>query len=921
MARPASLPVVPLAPPHILLPSARLTVAVPRALGEQLLALFERQPPDQPPVVAAVPLVPAPADSPAPEKGEGGLAEWGVAARAVRIVRPPPRSPRHPFFVTLQGLHRIRLPPPSSPAVAAHTDALNTHAIEYPDSTQDTPPAREAVEAFRGAALRLLARLAQDAPAPAQREAWGKVAGMVEDVEPARAGWLADVLVAAVNSEYADKMAFLAAATPAARVALATALFSKQASITEVARKIAASVDESLSKQQKEFFLRQQMAAIQRELAALNAPSPRSLSSNPNSPSNPNPNSSNPNNNNNSNGRSELDDDDAADESELASLKAKLEALPPGEARRTGVREWRRLRRTQAGSVEGGVLRTYLETLVAVPWPSPSSSPAASEVLESGFLERARAQLDADHFGLEKVKRRLIEYLAVVRLKALNAERAAADALSADAVPFTGEAAAPAAKAAPTRGPILLFTGPPGTGKTSVAQSLARALGRPFARISLGGVRDEAEIRGHRRTYVAAGPGAIVQALRKAGRSDCVLLLDEIDKVGNGGGVSGDPGAALLEVLDPEQNGAFVDHYVSVPIDLSRVLFVCTANTLDAIAPPLLDRCEIIPLSDRTLTREWTGYTYDEKTHIARRFLLPKQLAANGLAPGQADIAPAALAAIATQYTREAGVRSLERAIGAVVRHKAVQWAERADGAEEAQGEWVRTVEEGELEGILGVARWDGEEREREERRGVTYGLVVSGVGEGGILPVESTLLPGTGQLRLTGSLGDVIKESAELALTWVKTHAYDLRLTHARGEDVLRAPAPVDIHIHLPAGATKKDGPSAGVALVCALVSLLSGACVPPHVAMTGEITLRGRVAPVGGVKEKVLGAHRAGVRTVILPWANRKDVEADVAPAIRAAMDFVFVRTVGEALEAAFGTGVLEWRGGRAVLMESRL
>ncbi|KAF7975251.1 hypothetical protein HWV62_10116 [Athelia sp. TMB] len=914
MARPASLPVVPLAPPHILLPSARLTVAVPRALGEQLLALFERQPPDQPPVVAAVPLVAADsatanADANAAEKGQ--LAEWGVAARAVRIVRPPPRSPRHPFFVTLQGLHRIRLPPSSSPTPAHTMDALNTHAVEYPDpALEQDAPAREAVEAFRGAALRLLARLAQDAPAPAQREAWGKVAGMVEDVEPARAGWLADVLVAAVNSEYADKMAFLAAATPAARVQLATALFSKQASITEVARKIAASVDESLSKQQKEFFLRQQMAAIQRELAALNAPSPRPLSSNPNSnPANPNPNS--PNNNNNGNGRSELDDDDAADESELAALKAKLEALPPGEARRTGVREWRRLRRTQAGSVEGGVLRTYLETLVAVPWPSPSS-PAdnGGEVLEAGFLERARAQLDADHFGLEKVKRRLIEYLAVVRLKALNAERAAAaDAL---AVPFTGagdEAAAPAAKTAPTRGPILLFTGPPGTGKTSVAQSLARALGRPFARISLGGVRDEAEIRGHRRTYVAAGPGAIVSALRKAGRSDCVLLLDEIDKVGNGGGVSGDPGAALLEVLDPEQNGAFVDHYVSVPIDLSRVLFVCTANTLDAIAPPLLDRCEIIPLS---------GYTYDEKTHIARRFLLPKQLAANGLAPGQADIAPAALAAIATQYTREAGVRSLERAIGAVVRHKAVQWAERADTDE---GEWVRTVEEGELEGILGVARWDGEEREREERRGVTYGLVVSGVGEGGILPVESTLLPGTGQLRLTGSLGDVIKESAELALTWVKTHAYDLRLTHARGEDVLRAPAPVDIHIHLPAGATKKDGPSAGVALVCALVSLLSGACVPPHVAMTGEITLRGRVAPVGGVKEKVLGAHRAGVRTVILPWANRKDVEADVAPAIRAAMDFVFVRTVGEALEAAFGTGVLEWRGGRAVLMESRL
>ncbi|PPQ75667.1 hypothetical protein CVT26_001895 [Gymnopilus dilepis] len=397
------------------------------------------------------------------------------------------------------------------------------------------------------------------------------------------------------------------------------------------------------------------------------------------------------------------------------------------------------------------------------------------------------------------------------------------------------------------------------------------------------------------------------------------------------------------------------DHYINVPIDLSQVLFICTANSLETISAPLLDRCEIIQLS---------GYTYDEKMHIARRFLVPKQVGANfGVGRGRLSkdnarsglngrkegggegeemvkITEPALLCIATRYTREAGVRSLERAIGAVVRYKAVEWAEYLDAQQLQQASsssssssssaltptikaYDPVVEEHHLEKILGIARWDGEEREREERRGVVYGLVVMGQGEGGILPVETTALPGTGRLKLTGSLGEVIKESGELALSWVKTHAYDLCITNSRSEDPLKVPEPIDIHLHLPAGAQRKDGPSAGVAMTCALVSLLTGALIPTTTALTGEITLRGRVTPVGGIKEKVLGAHRAHITKVILPWANRKDVEHDVALEIRREMQFVFVRTVREALEAAFGEGVLVWRRGREAvsLLESRL
>ena len=442
------------------------------------------------------------------------------------------------------------------------------------------------------------------------------------------------------------------------------------------------------------------------------------------------------------------------------------------------------------------------------------------------------------------------------------------------------------------KGPILLLVGPPGTGKTSIARSLAAALQRPFTRLSLGGVRDEAEIRGHRRTYVGALPGSIVTALRRAKVSDCVMLLDEVDKLSSGNGVHGDPTAALLEVLDPEQNHTFKDHYINVPIDLSRVLFIATANTLDTISDPLLDRTDVVSVP---------GYTHDEKVAIARRHILPKQIKAQGLQPNQVEIGDDVLLKIATSYTREAGVRSMERRIGDVVRAKAVEYAEhRSLGGVSSSKPYDPVVRLSDLERILGIETYEPEVADAEGVPGVATGLAYQGSGNGGILHIESAFMPpGTSQLRLTGSLGDVIRESAELAFSWVKAHAFALGITETRASEFPKN----DVHLHIPSGATPKDGPSAGIAMTCALVSLYLRVPLDPHLAMTGEITLRGHVTPVGGIKEKVLGAHRAGIRKVILPARNRKDFEQDLPKAVREDLDVRFVTTIQEALVAVFG------------------
>jgi len=481
------------------------------------------------------------------------------------------------------------------------------------------------------------------------------------------------------------------------------------------------------------------------------------------------------------------------------------------------------------------MIRTYLDWLIELPWKPPESPPID--------IAEARKILDADHFGLEKIKTRILEYLAVRKL-------------------------APEGKA-----PILCFVGPPGVGKTSLGQSIARALGRPFVRASLGGVHDEAEIRGHRRTYIGALPGNIIQAIRKAGSRGCVMMLDEIDKMGSG--IQGDPASAMLEVLDPEQNNTFRDNYLAVPFDLSRVVFIATANMMDTIPGPLRDRMEVISLA---------GYMAEEKLQIATRYLVRRQLEANGLKDDQVTIAPEAIAEIIKSYTREAGVRWLEREIGRVLRHAAVEIAEGKTAKVEIGPEQVAE--------ILGAPRFENEVAMRTASPGVATGLAWTPVG-GDILFIEAARTPGNGRLILTGQLGDVMKESAQAALSLVKGHAVELGVDPAIFEKS-------DIHVHVPAGATPKDGPSAGVAMYMALASLVTGRKIRSDTAMTGEISLRGLVLPVGGIKEKVVAAAGAGLTRVMLPARNRRDYD-DIPRDARDKLEFVWLEKVEDAVAAA--------------------
>jgi ATP-dependent Lon protease len=507
----------------------------------------------------------------------------------------------------------------------------------------------------------------------------------------------------------------------------------------------------------------------------------------------------------------------------------------PKEVEEQARKELRRLERMPEAAAEYGMVRTYLDWLIELPWALPEEKPIDIKV--------ARRILDEDHYGLDKIKRRIVEFLAVRKL-------------------------APQGKA-----PILCFVGPPGVGKTSLGQSIARAMDRKFVRVSLGGVHDEAEIRGHRRTYIGALPGNIIQAIRKAGARNCVMMLDEIDKLG--AGIQGDPSAALLEVLDPEQNNTFRDNYLGVPFDLSRTVFLTTANILDGIPGPLRDRMEIIALS---------GYTEDEKLQIARRYLVRRQLEANGLRPEQAEIGDDALREIIRHYTRESGVRNLEREIGKALRNAAVRIAEGDAGP-------IR-IDAGDLHAILGAARFEDEVAMRTSVAGVATGLAWTPVG-GDILFVEAARAPGGGKLILTGQLGDVMRESAQAALSLVKNRVDSLGLDPAVFEKS-------DIHIHVPAGAIPKDGPSAGVAMYTALASLLTGRTVRNDTAMTGEISLRGLVLPVGGIKEKTAAAARAGLTRVMLPARNRKDLE-DISEDARSKLEFVWLDRVEDAVAAA--------------------
>ncbi|KAG9378387.1 Lon protease 2 peroxisomal [Pyrenophora tritici-repentis] len=581
---------------------------------------------------------------------------------------------------------------------------------------------------------------------------------------------------------------------------------------------------------------------------------------------------------------------------EIEELKKRLEdaKLSP-DANKVAQRELSRLQKMNPAQAEYQVCRNYLENLAEIPW-----SKTTVDQLDANTLVRAKEQLDHDHFGLEKVKKRLLEYLAVLKLKE-QANRGIDDQIRA--LTETGEAKekeqAPEEKVAkePTeaemrllekkrmvdKSPILLLVGPPGVGKTSLAKSVATALGRKFHRISLGGVRDEAEIRGHRRTYVAAMPGLIVNGLKKVGVANPVFLLDEIDKLGMMNH-NGDPGAAMLEVLDPEQNHTFTDHYVNIPIDLSKVLFIATANSLDTIPPPLLDRMETIQLS---------GYTTLEKRHIAARHLIPKQITTNGLHQENINIPTDVLDKIITSYTRESGVRNLEREIGSVCRSKAVEYATAKDTNTLAA--YTPTVTLEDLDATLGIEKFAEELTEQSSRPGVITGLVAySTGGQGSILFIEIADMPGTGRVQLTGKLGDVLKESVEVALTWVKAHAFDLGLCATHDEDIMKNRS---IHVHCPSGAIPKDGPSAGLAHTIGLISLFSNQPVPPTLAMTGEISLRGRVLPVGGIKEKLIGALGAGVERVLLPEGNRKDAR-ELPREVTEGIKIEFVGHIWEAL-----------------------
>jgi ATP-dependent Lon protease len=607
---------------------------------------------------------------------------------------------------------------------------------------------------------------------------------------------LADLAATYLDIAPAEKQELLETVDLLQRLDKVSKLLAHRLEVLKLSAEIGSKTKASLDTRQREVLLREQMAAIQRELG----------------------------------------EGEGSNKQELADLEKRIgEAKMPPDVEEAARKELRRLQRTPEAAGEYSMIRTYLDTLLELPWAPPA--PKDIDIAE------ARRVLDADHFGLDKIKKRIVEFLAVRKL-------------------------APEGKA-----PILCFVGPPGVGKTSLGQSIARAMDRKFARVSLGGVHDEAEIRGHRRTYIGALPGTIIQAIRKAGSRDCVMMLDEIDKMG--AGIHGDPSAALLEVLDPEQNGTFRDNYLDVPFDLSRVVFITTANMLDTIPGPLRDRMEIIAL---------TGYTAGEKMEIAKRYLVRRQLEANGLKAEQVEIEDAALRRIIDGYTREAGVRSLEREVGRVLRSVAVEFAEGKSAKRHIGAE--------DIEKILGPVRFENEVAMRSSVPGVATGLAWTPVG-GDILFIEATRTPGSGRLQLTGQLGDVMKESAQAALSLVKSMATQLKIEAAVLEKS-------DIHVHVPAGATPKDGPSAGVAMFMALTSLLTGKVIRNDTAMTGEISLRGLVLPVGGIKEKVVAAAAAGIKRVMLPARNKRDYE-DIPEEVRKSLEFVWLERVDDAVSAA--------------------
>ena len=713
-------------------------------------------------------------DTPGPDD----LYRVGVAGTVARMMKVPDGTLR----ILVQGGERIRIVDYVSeePYLVARIEAM-------PDVLEESPE----LEALTRNVQNTFSEIIEQIPyLPEELQL-----AVTNLDEPSALGHL---IAGALRIPGEEKQELLEEVEVAKRLRRLSEILTRELEVVRLGTKIQSQVESEIDKGQREYFLRQQMKAIQEELG-------------------------------------EGDEQQA----EINDLRERIdEANLPEEAKKAAERELSRLEKLPPIAAEYGVIRTYLEWLVDLPWDK--------ETEDDLDIEHAREVLDEDHYDLEKVKDRILEYLAV---RKLNPE---------------------------SPGPILCFVGPPGVGKTSLGKSIARALGREFERISVGGVRDEAEIRGHRRTYIGAMPGTIIRALRDAGTKNPVFMIDEIDKMG--ADFRGDPASAMLEVLDPAQNNSFRDHYLDLPFDLSDVIFIATANVLETVPIPLQDRMEVIQLA---------GYTVDEKVHIAKKYLVPRQLSENGLKASQVELADPAISAVIEEYTREAGVRNLERQIGALFRKVAREVAEgKIDGRVKISAKRARE--------LLGKQQFFAEQRRRTKDPGVATGLAWTPVG-GEVLFIEATSVPGSGKLTITGQLGDVMRESAEAALSYVRRNIKDL--APDLGEDWF---ANHDIHVHVPSGAVPKDGPSAGVAMVTALASLVSGTPVRNDVAMTGEITLSGQVLPIGGVKEKALAAQRAGIKQVILPDRNEGDVE-EIPEHERGDLEFIYADEIAKALDVA--------------------
>ena len=716
-------------------------------------------------------------DSELEQPGWDDLHEIGTAAVVQKMIRVPDGSLR----ILVQGIRRIRL-------IDRIQDEpyLLGRFIEVEDVYEETPQAQALLQNVQTLFARLIGLV------PYLPEELALAAANVDDPSA-----LCHLVASTLRLKTDEKQQLLEQADVEARLRAVLVILNRELEVAELGSKIQNQVVSEMESSQREYFLRQQLKAIQEELGE--------------------------------------GDPEQAEAKELRDRAN--EVTLPEEARKAVDRELARLEKLPAASAEYGVIRTYVEWILSLPWDK--------ETEDNLDLVEARKVLDADHFDLDKVKERIIEHLAVSKLKAGDLS-----------------------------GPILCFVGPPGVGKTSLGQSIARTLGRKFVRISVGGVRDESEIRGHRRTYIGAMPGTIIRALRDAETINPVFLIDEIDKMG--ADWRGDPASAMLEVLDPEQHSTFRDHYLDLPYDLSKILFICTANQLETIPPPLLDRMDVIQLS---------GYTEEEKLGIAKKYLVPKQLKAHGVKRSQLTFTDKGLRTIIREYTREAGVRQLERQLAAVCRKAARRIAE---GETEKMSADEKLVHE-----WLGPRRFVADVRKRTSEPGVATGLAVTAVG-GDVLFIEATAYPGNGQLKVTGQLGEVMQESAQAAHSWVRTHAQALGIDPEWfGEN--------DVHVHIPAGAVPKDGPSAGITMATAIASVATGKPVSDQVAMTGEITLSGQVLPIGGLREKVLAASRADIPKVIFPRENEPDLE-ELPEEIRNELEFIPVDWVEEVLQVAF-------------------